>query len=108
VIRGAVTDVAIAVEAGMIEAERIGELSAVMVIPRPLDDLENTLPISSHWVEKPIMLPLTAQEVAVPQVLEPALELVELPLVELPQREPQRLQLPDGDDERGAGERVDR
>jgi hypothetical protein len=32
--------------------------------------------------------------------LEPALELVELPLVELPQREPQRLQLPDGDDER--------
>jgi carbon dioxide concentrating mechanism protein CcmO len=108
VIRGAVTDVAIAVEAGMIEAERIGELSAVMVIPRPLDDLENTLPISSHWVEKPIMLPLTAQEVAVPQVLEPVLELVELPLVELPQREPQRLQLPDGDDERGGGERGDR
>lgn len=94
VIRGAVTDVAIAVEAGMHEAERIGELSAVMVIPRPLDDLENTLPISSHWIEKPLMLPLAAAEVPMAQQLEPALELVELPLVEMPQR----LQLPTSDD----------
>jgi carbon dioxide concentrating mechanism protein CcmO len=104
VIRGAVTDVAIAVEAGMHEAERIGELSAVMVIPRPLDDLENTLPINNYWVEKPLMLPLTAQEVAVPQELEPMRELVELPLVELPLVEfpaqPQRLQLPDGDEDK--------
>jgi carbon dioxide concentrating mechanism protein CcmO len=103
VIRGTVTNVAIAVEAGMLEAERIGELNAVMVIPRPLDDLENTLPIHSYWLEKPIMLPMTAPEVAIPQELElePALELVELPLVEMPLplvEMPQRLQLPEGDE----------
>ncbi len=95
VIRGAVTDVAIAVEAGMQEAERIGELSAVMVIPRPLDDLETTLPVSKYWVEKPLMLPLAAPAVVIPQQLEPALELVELPMVEFPQR----LQLPNAEDD---------
>jgi carbon dioxide concentrating mechanism protein CcmO len=79
----------------MQEAERIGELSAVMVIPRPLDDLETTLPVSQYWVEKPLMLPLATPEVVVPQQLEPALELVELPLVELPQR----LQLPNAEDD---------
>jgi carbon dioxide concentrating mechanism protein CcmO len=42
-----------AIEAGMHEAERIGELNAVMVIPRPLEDLEQTLPIASCWLEKP-------------------------------------------------------
>lgn len=60
IIRGRVADVAMAVEAGMHEAERIGELHAVMVIPRPLDDLEETLPLASYWIEKPqpIALPL--------------------------------------------------
>jgi carbon dioxide concentrating mechanism protein CcmO len=37
----------------MHKAERIGELNAVMVIPRPLEDLEQTLPIASCWLEKP-------------------------------------------------------
>ncbi|HEY9848224.1 MAG TPA: BMC domain-containing protein [Leptolyngbyaceae cyanobacterium] len=65
IVRGAVADVAVAVEAGMYEAERIGELNAVMVIPRPLDDLEQTLPVASCWVEKPqpLQLPVTIKEV---------------------------------------------
>lgn len=52
IIRGSVADVVIAVEIGMQEAERIGELHAVMVIPRPLDDLEATLPTAACWIEK--------------------------------------------------------
>ena len=66
IIRGAVADVAVAVEAGMHEAERIGELHAVMVIPRPLDDLEQTLPLASCWIEQPIPLriPIAAKQVA--------------------------------------------
>lgn len=64
IIRGTVANVAMAVEAGMYEAERIGELNAVMVIPRPLDDLEQTLPVASCWIEKPqpVMLPVTVRE----------------------------------------------
>lgn len=64
IIRGRVSDVAIAIEAGMHEAERIGELHAVMVIPRPLDDLEETLPVASCWIEKPtpLALPIDLKE----------------------------------------------
>lgn len=58
IIRGVVSNVAIAIEAGMEEAERIGELSAVMVVPMPLDDLERTLPVASCWIEQPLQLPL--------------------------------------------------
>jgi carbon dioxide concentrating mechanism protein CcmO len=104
IIRGNVADVAIAIEAGMHEAERIGELNAVMVIPRPLDDLEMTLPTAQYWLEEipqpvPLKIPL--------QVKEPAKELIELPelklkeedLIELPKLEPQPekelLELPD-------------
>ncbi len=78
IIRGSVADVAVALEAGMHEAERIGELNAVMVIPRPLDDLEQTLPIASCWIEQPepLRLPIAVKEVEK--------ELVELELVELP------------------------
>ena len=78
IIRGSVTNVAVAIEAGMHEAERIGELNAVMVIPRPLDDLEQTLPIASCWLEqpKPLRLPIAVKEVEK--------ELVELELIELP------------------------
>lgn len=63
IIRGAVADVAVAVEAGMHEAERIGDLNAVMVIPRPLDDLEQTLPIASCFIEQrqPLLIPLTVK-----------------------------------------------
>jgi carbon dioxide concentrating mechanism protein CcmO len=73
IIRGRVADVAVAVEAGMHEAERIGELHAVMVIPRPLDDLEQTLPVASCWIEKPkpLTLPIDLKETQ--------RELVELP-----------------------------
>ncbi len=75
IIRGSVADVAVAIEAGMHEAERIGELNAVMVIPRPLDDLEQTLPIASCWIEqpKPLIIPTVVKE------KEAEKELVELP-----------------------------
>lgn len=74
IIRGTVSNVAIAIDVGMNEAERIGELNAVMVIPRPLDDMERTLPVASGLLEKklePLRLPI--------QVKETEKELVELP-----------------------------
>ena len=58
IIRGTVANVAVAIEAGMYEAERIGELNAVMIIPRLLEDLENALPISSYWLDQPEPLPV--------------------------------------------------
>lgn len=75
IIRGSVSNVAVAIEAGMFEAEKIGELNAVMVIPRPLDDLEQTLPLASCWIEQPqpLQLPVTIKE----KQTEP--ELVQLP-----------------------------
>jgi carbon dioxide concentrating mechanism protein CcmO len=71
-----VADVAVAVEAGMYEAERIGELNAVMVIPRPLEDLEQTLPLASCWIEQrqAVKLPMSIKE--------KEQELVELPDLE--------------------------
>lgn len=83
IIRGSVANVAVAVEAGMYEAERIGELNSVMVIPRPLDELEETLPVASCWLEErpTLRLPMNIKEKeqAVP------VELVELPdLAKLP------------------------
>ncbi|WP_204137661.1 carbon dioxide-concentrating mechanism protein CcmK [Halomicronema sp. CCY15110] len=72
IIRGSLSNVAIAVEAGMHEAERIGELHAVMVIPRPLDDLEQSLPIAEALeTEQPVRLPIKLEE--------KEKELVELP-----------------------------
>ena len=62
IIRGTVANVAIAIDAGMYEAERIGELNAVAVIPRPLDELEQALPVASCFVAQPVTLP-----VAIPQ-----------------------------------------
>ena len=61
IIRGSLPNVAIAIEAGMHEAERIGELNSVMVIPRPLGDLARSLP-KTKQVEKPIRLPLNLEE----------------------------------------------
>ncbi len=52
IIRGTVANVAVAIEAGMHEAERIGELHAVMVIPRLLDDLETIIPVASYWLDQ--------------------------------------------------------
>jgi len=75
IVRGSVANVAVAIEAGMSEAERIGSLNAVMIIPRLLEDLEKTLPIASHWLEKPKPLPIllpnkvgTEELVELPQV----------------------------------------
>lgn len=66
IIRGSVANVAVAIDAGMHEAERIGELHAVMIIPRLLEDLEHTLPIASYWIDEPeplpILLPNTVKE----------------------------------------------
>ncbi|MEL6380880.1 MAG: BMC domain-containing protein [Cyanobacteria bacterium J06626_18] len=63
IIRGSLSNVAIAVEAGMHEAERIGELHAVMVIPRPLDELEHSLPMAEVLeTEEPLRLPLKLEE----------------------------------------------
>ncbi|MBW4645738.1 MAG: BMC domain-containing protein [Goleter apudmare HA4340-LM2] len=75
IIRGTVANVAVAVEAGMYEAERIGELNAVMVIPRPLDELEQTLPLASCWIEErqALKLPISIKE----QVAE--IEVLQLP-----------------------------
>ena len=83
IVRGSVANVAVAVEAGMYEAERIGDLNAVMVIPRPLDELEQTLPVASCWIEErqPVRLPVNIKE----QVGDA--ELLELPdLNKLPEK----------------------
>ena len=55
-VRGSIANVAVAIEAGMFEAEKIGELNAVMVIPRVLDDLETMLPVAKCWIEQPLPL----------------------------------------------------
>ncbi|MDE5078780.1 MAG: BMC domain-containing protein [Trichodesmium sp. St2_bin6] len=65
IVRGSVSNVAVAIETGMYEAERIGELNAVMVIPRALDDLEKTLPIAGHLIEEkpePLRLPIAVKD----------------------------------------------
>lgn len=79
IIRGRVSDVAIAVEAGMHEADRIGELHAVMVIPRPLEDLEATLPVASCWLEKPQLIELPIELKEKQRELVGQEEMVELP-----------------------------
>lgn len=63
IVRGTVANVAIAIDAGMYEAERIGELHAVAVIPRPLDELEQALPVASCFVAQPVTLPVTLPQV---------------------------------------------
>lgn len=96
IIRGSVADVAMAVEAGMHEAERIGELHAVMVIPRPLEDLEATLPTATCWIEaRPKPMPIL---LSLPQEQEAEKELVELQELQQPAVQPAELEplkLPD-------------
>ncbi|WP_228061579.1 carbon dioxide-concentrating mechanism protein [[Phormidium] sp. LEGE 05292] len=84
IIRGTVANVAMAVEAGMYEAERIGDLNAVMVIPRPLDDLEQTLPVASCWIEQPqaVMLPVAIRETEKELVQLPDLAKLPIPIQE--------------------------
>ncbi len=103
IVRGTVANVAAAIEVGMVEADRIGELHAVMVIPRPLDDLERTLPIADCWVKQlqPLKMPLNVEAtVETRQPLQP----LELPIAEPleipiempvePIRQPLRLEQP--------------
>ncbi|MEO0406654.1 MAG: BMC domain-containing protein [Cyanobacteria bacterium P01_A01_bin.135] len=99
IIRGNVADVTIAIERGMQEAERIGELHAVMVIPRPLEDLEHTLPTASCWLDRPLSLPLTLKEkeqekVELPDLRAlPAEEAVEVEIPQVPEQAPQAIPL---------------
>jgi carbon dioxide concentrating mechanism protein CcmO len=81
IVRGNVSNVAAAIEIGMAEAQRIGELHAVMIVPRPLDDLERTLPIADCWIEQlqPVKMPLS---VTVEEQIRQPLQPLELPIVE--------------------------
>ena len=83
IIRGTVSNVAMAIDAGMHEAERIGELHAVMVIPRLLEDLEHTLPVADYWIDKAEPMPdLATKQESVPQrIALPELEPVSVPVV---------------------------
>ena len=86
IIRGSIANVAMAIDAGMQEAERIGELHAVMVIPRLLEDLEHTLPVANYWMEN--------EQEPLPVLLPKEVKQKEKELVELPQAEPQPMQIP--------------
>ncbi|AGY56906.1 carbon dioxide-concentrating mechanism protein CcmK [Gloeobacter kilaueensis] len=64
VIRGKVGEVIAAIDVGMSVAEQIGELSAIMVIPRPLSDLERTLPLAQALIQQkqPLQIPLEVKQ----------------------------------------------
>ncbi len=110
IVRGTVANVAAAIEVGMIEADRIGELHAVMVIPRPLDDLERTLPIADCWVKQlqPLKMPFnveaSVEEAASETETRQPLQPLELPIAEPlempiempvePMRQPLRIEQP--------------
>ncbi len=85
IIRGSVSNVAHALEAGMAEAERVGELHSVMMIPRPLDDLERAMPLAECWLQElqPIRMPMNLDNVAVERELQP-LEMPEVVPVGIP------------------------
>jgi len=83
IIRGTVANVAMAIEVGMQEAERIGELHAVMIIPRLLEDLEHTLPVATYWLDEneplPMLLPNAVREKQRQLVALPELEKAVIP-----------------------------
>jgi carbon dioxide concentrating mechanism protein CcmO len=87
IIRGTVSNVTFALDAGMSVAEQIGELRSIMVIPRPLEDLERTIPTADYWLEQvltipeqPLVLPLRLPQVVnAPMVeVEVEMEVVEM------------------------------
>ena len=98
IVRGTISNVTIAIEAGMYEAERIGELHAVMVIPNPLNDLDNAIPTASCWLEEePEPLPILLPKKKDKEIKEE--KLVELPVLEpVPQKVevniPEKLEMP--------------
>jgi carbon dioxide concentrating mechanism protein CcmO len=67
----------------MQEAERIGELHAVMIIPRLLEDLEHTLPVATYWLDEneplPMLLPNTVREKQRQLIALPELEKAVIP-----------------------------
>ncbi len=77
IVRGSVANITVAMEVGMETAERIGEFHNLMIVPRPLDELEDTLPLSSYWIEQPtaVMMPISIKEKEA--------ELIELPDLKL-------------------------
>jgi carbon dioxide concentrating mechanism protein CcmO len=85
IVRGTVSNVAAAIESGMAEAERVGELHSVMVIPRPLDDLERAMPLAECWLQElqPVRMPINIRE--------PERELQPLPPLEIPETVPVEL-----------------
>ena len=85
IIRGSVANVAMAIDAGMHEAERIGELHAVMVIPRLLEDLEHTLPVAAYWIDEQEPLPV---------LLSNKVKQKEKQLIELPQADNKPISIP--------------
>lgn len=95
IVRGSVANVAMALDVGMVEAERIGELHAVMLVPRPLEDLDQTLPLASCWIEElqPLRLPLSVKETEKELVALPELKQDRQPLA-IPEAEPERVELP--------------
>jgi carbon dioxide concentrating mechanism protein CcmO len=105
IVRGSVANVAMALDVGMVEAERIGELHAVMLVPRPLDDLDQTLPLASCWIEElePLRIPLAVKEtekegIALPELNQTMKQLAAptSPTAEQPfQPEATRQELPD-------------
>jgi len=88
IIQGSVTNVAVAIEAGIAEClRRNWELNAVTVIPRPLDDLVKTLPnILVEEEPEPLMMPINVKEVE--------RELIELPNL-VQETEQELVELPD-------------
>jgi carbon dioxide concentrating mechanism protein CcmO len=95
IIRGTTSNVTIAIEAGMYEAERIGELHAVMVIPNPLPDLDIAIPTASCWLEveaEAEPLPMLMPKAKTKEVKEE--RLVELPVLE-PVAQPLEISMPE-------------
>ena len=85
IIRGSVANVAMAIEVGMHEAERIGEFNSLMVVPRLLEDLEHTLPVASYWMDDekeplPVLLPNKVKEKEKEPILLPQTERQKVPL----------------------------
>ncbi|OKH12493.1 BMC domain-containing protein [[Limnothrix rosea] IAM M-220] len=102
IIRGTVSNVAMAIDAGMHEAERIGELHAVMIIPRLLEDLEHTLPVADYWLDKAEPMPDLVKKEVPQRVALPELEPVSVPVVvdlELEQEKEQELELAPAEEE---------
>lgn len=93
IVQGRVSDVTIAVEAGMYEAERIGELHAIMVIPRPLEELMQVLPLANLQAEtpQPLRFPVVIKEKATETVVAqlPESQAVSLQLENVPIHEEQ-------------------